>query len=227
MSKPIIVAISGPSGAGKTVLSNKLKEDGFAEIISVTTRMPRKGEINNVHYNFISPEEFTSLDVNNGLIEKVNVNGNFYGVEAKEALKASNQGSPIVVVAEPHGVQQIKDYCEKNNWDCLAIFVNSPIEVLKERLENRFINDLSNLNKNSACYNEDKNKIEQAYNSRLSHVLGKEQEEWVKPAYSKNSIFDMLFDEFNEKVEQYVLQKVKLKVSSIQLEQTTKPKFKI
>ena len=83
MSKPIIVAISGPSGAGKTVLSNKLKDEGFSEIISITTRMPRKGEIDGVHYNFSTLENFNQLAENNGLIEKVHVNGNFYGVAEK------------------------------------------------------------------------------------------------------------------------------------------------
>lgn len=212
MSKPIIVAISGPSGAGKTVLSNKLKDEGFSEIISITTRMPRKGEIDGVHYNFSTLENFNELAENNGLIEKVHVNGNFYGVEASEALRVSSEGKPIVVVAEPDGVRQIKEFCEFNNWDCITVFVNSPLEVLQERLKNRFDNDLSNLNKDSENYLKDKEKVENAYQSRLHHVLGKEQEEWVKPAYSENSIFDLKFDEFNERVEKSVIEAVNLNV---------------
>lgn len=215
MSKPIIVAISGPSGAGKTVLSNKLKEEGFAEIISITTRMPRKGEINGVHYNFSTLENFNKLADNNGLIEKVHVNGNFYGVEASEALRVSSEGKPIVVVAEPDGVRQIKEFCELNNWDCITVFVNSPIHVLQERLKNRFDNDLSNLNQNSDTYLKDKEKVESTYQSRLHHVLGKEQEEWVKPAYSKDSIFNLKFNEFNAEVEKSVIEAVNLHVQLI------------
>ena len=48
---PVIVAIAGPSGAGKTVLSGMLKDEGYAEIVSVTTRAPRKGEQNGVRSN--------------------------------------------------------------------------------------------------------------------------------------------------------------------------------
>lgn len=209
---PVIVAIAGPSGAGKTVLSNKLKDEGFAEIVSVTTRAPRKGEVNGVAYNFLSKEEFLDLKNNNGLIESVEVNGNFYGVPSQEALKHGAAGKPIVVVAEPHGVEQIGEFCKNNNWECLKVFVNSPTDVLMERLLDRFNGDIQNLNKLSETYNTDYQKVLKTYSSRINHVMGKEQDEWVKPAYSENSIFDIKFDSFNKETENKVLEQVKYHV---------------
>lgn len=209
---PVIVAIAGPSGAGKTVLSNKLKDEGFAEIVSVTTRQPRKGEVDGVAYNFLSREQFLDLEKNNGLIESIEMNGNFYGVPAKEALKHGAAGKPIVVVAEPHGIEQIDLFCKKNNWECLKVFVNSPTDVLMERLLDRFNNDVETLDKSSETYNSDYKKVLKTYSSRINHVMGKEQEEWVKPAYSENSIFDIKFDSFNKETENKVLQQVKYNV---------------
>lgn len=209
---PVIVAIAGPSGAGKTVLSNKLKEEGFAEIVSVTTRNPRKGEVDGIHYNFVNKEEFIELKNKNGLIESVEVNGNFYGVPSEEAIKHGKAGKPIVVVAEPHGIKQINEYCKKNNWECLKVFVNSPTDILMERLLDRFNSDIKSLDDSSDTYNADYQKVLKTYSSRINHVMGKEQEQWVKPAYSENSIFDLKFDSFNKGNENQVFENIKYQV---------------
>lgn len=218
---PVIVAIAGPSGAGKTVLSGMLKDEGYAEIVSVTTRAPRKGEQNGVHYSFVNEEQFKELQKNNGLIESINMNGNYYGVPAAEAIRVSQEGRPIVVVAEPHGISQINKYCEENGWKCYRVFVNSPMDLLMERLEDRLKNDLSNLNKNSDSYDTDRSKVIKSYESRKEHVLIKEQNEWVRPAYENPGLYDAVFNKFDKSVEAQVLDVIKLNVDSLLQEDNT------
>lgn len=218
---PVIVAIAGPSGAGKTVLSGMLKDEGYAEIVSVTTRAPRKGEQNGVHYTFVNEEEFKELQKNNGLIESVNMNGNYYGVPAAEAIRVSQEGRPIVVVAEPHGISQINKYCEENGWKCYRVFVNAPMDLLMERLEERLKNDLSNLNEKTDSYDADRSKVIKSYESRKEHVLVKEQNEWVRPAYENPGLYDAVFNKFDKSVEAQVLDVIKLNVDSLLQEDNT------
>lgn len=229
--KPIIVSIAGPSGAGKSFLANKLKENnGFKEIVSVTTRNPREGEIDGVHYNFVNEEKFLEMYNNNQLIEYTHVNGNYYGVPASEPLKLAKEGVPIVVVAEPIGIQQIKDYCKKNDWISLEVFVSSPIEVLEQRMTNRQEEQIKQLNVDDPEYNQKKNKIIEANQSRWKHIKEVEFEKWVKPAFSKDSIFNVVFNEFNENNEKTVINSIinKMKeLNSLNYEnKEEKPKIK-
>lgn len=220
---PVIVAIAGPSGAGKTVLSNMLKDEGYAEIVSVTTRAPRKGEVNGVHYTFLNEADFLELKDNNGLVESMNINGNYYGVPAAEAVRVANEGRPIVVVTDPHGLAQMNKYCEENDWKCVRVFVNSPLDVLIERLQDRYKGDLKNLDESSATYEQDKAKLDKTYSSRLDHVQGKEQNEWVRPAKENPELYDMIINEFNAKVQDKVLSNISLHVESL-LQEENQPK---
>ena len=75
-----IVLLFGPSGSGKSVLSKKLFDLGYVELISSTTREPRAGEINGKDYYFLTAEEFEKTK----MIEKTQYNGNWYGTEISE-----------------------------------------------------------------------------------------------------------------------------------------------
>lgn len=222
--KPVIVSISGPSGAGKSFLANKLKEnEGFKEIVSVTTRAPREGEQHGVHYFYVSKEEFMKMDENNQLIEKTDVNGNFYGVPSSEPVRLAKEGHPIVVVAEPLGVEQIKEYCKKNDWISLEVFVNSPMDVLLERLENRKNEELSKISGQDPQYMEKIEKTIKSSESRLKHLKEEEIEKWVKPAYSENSIFKLVFDSFNKENEKEVVNKVVQTIKALKEEKVIDP----
>ncbi len=103
MSK-IVVLLVGGSGSGKSTLESNLKltaPDQFEKIVSTTTRAPRAGEVDGVDYHFVSKEVFDTLD----LMERVEFNGNFYGVEAKEFETEKD----ILLVVEPNGAKQIID----------------------------------------------------------------------------------------------------------------------
>ena len=140
---PLIVTVTGPSGSGKTVLSKKLKDNGFEPLVSTTTRGPRQGEIDGVDYYFLSEEQFQK-DLQAGLfMENVEYNGVLYGVSSKEASRAFSLNRPAVLVAEPHGVEQIRDFCEKQGWQCFRVFVNNDPRLLLGRLINRLRTDLT------------------------------------------------------------------------------------
>lgn len=84
--KGTLFIISGPSGTGKgTVIKALLenhKDDVFLSV-SATTRSPRDGEIDGIHYHFKTHEEFKSLIDNDGLLEWACFCGNYYGTPKK------------------------------------------------------------------------------------------------------------------------------------------------
>lgn len=222
--KPIIVSVAGPSGAGKSFLATRLKEDhSFKEIVSTTTRSPREGEKEGVHYHFINKEDFLKLDSEGGLVEKTYVNGNYYGVSKSEPLRLAKENLPIVLVAEPEGVKQVKKYCEDNNWIGISVFINSPIDVLMERLNHRMKEEIEKINKEDPLYKEKIEKVTQSNMGRMKHIQDFELKNWVEPAYSKDTVFDLVFDEFNKTNENEVIEKIKLEIEKRQkIENTQK-----
>ena len=144
--KPLIVTVTGPSGAGKTVLSYLLRDEGNCEtLISSTTRPKRQEETHGVDYYFETHDSFMALVDKGEMIEHVEYGGNEYGISAFEAQRAFGMGKTAVLVAEPHGVEQIRTYCQDRGWDVVNIFVNNPIELLVERLLVRFDRDLGQI----------------------------------------------------------------------------------
>ena len=77
----ILVVFSGPSGAGKgTILKRYFQDDPPAVLsVSATTRAPRPGEVDGVHYHFLSREAFEQLIAEDGVLEYNIYNGNYYG----------------------------------------------------------------------------------------------------------------------------------------------------
>ena len=140
---PVIVTITGPSGSGKTVLSNLLNKEGMKTLVSTTTRAPRQGEHEGKDYHFVSREQFTQLLSEGKFIEDVEYNGILYGVSVEEAENAFSVSKPAVLVAEPHGVEQIKKYAENRGWEVLRVFVDSSEDLLIGRLLNRLLVDVS------------------------------------------------------------------------------------
>lgn len=140
-SPNLILTLTGPSTAGKTVLSELLEREGFAALVSTTTRPIRKGEVNGVHYHFLSRDDFYKKLENGEFIEYVEYDNNAYGICSEEAKKAFENGKPAILVAEPHGSEQIHSYCQKHGWTSVRVFVNNPVPVLLERLLRRFAFD--------------------------------------------------------------------------------------
>lgn len=228
---PTIVVIAGPSGSGKTVLSNKLKEQhNFAELVSATTRDKREGEIDGVDYNFFTEEKFLELDSQGGLIEKVNYNGKYYGIPKVEAEKAELLGKNSVVVTEPVGVKNVERFCKENDWNIVKVFVNNPVEILVERIENRFKEETKNLDLSNTEHLEIFNKKKSTSDSRLKNMLSFEQKNWVQPMLNGTDKYDISIKEFNSNNTDIIIEQIKNKIDEIANKsnfEVSKKKFKI
>lgn len=138
---PFIVTLTGPSCAGKTTLEKRLKEAGFVQVISHTTRSPRAGEENGKAYYFIDKSEFKRLEAVGFFVESVYFNGNYYGVSAQEIKRVAEEGKPIVVIVEPKGLKQIKAYCNLHGWNLFSVFIDNPGDVIAKRFLDRMFRD--------------------------------------------------------------------------------------
>lgn len=138
---PFIVTLTGPSCAGKTTLEKRLKEVGFVQVISHTTRTPRAGEEDGKAYYFIDKSEFKRLEAVGFFVESVYFNGNYYGVSSKEIKRVADEGKPIVVIVEPEGLKQIKAYCNLHGWNLFSVFIDNPGDVIAKRFLDRMFRD--------------------------------------------------------------------------------------
>ncbi|MFC1910869.1 guanylate kinase [Chloroflexota bacterium] len=134
--KPLLIVLSGPSGAGKDVAIRELKklEITLVHITTVTTRPPRHGEKTGVDYHFVSIEEFKHLMESGGLLEQANVYGNWYGVPKFPIWQALKEGKDVIVKVDVQGAATIK----KIATEAVFIFLTPPsLKELEERLKNR------------------------------------------------------------------------------------------
>lgn len=128
--------ISGPSGVGKsTVLRELFKDrDDLYFSISATTREPREGEEDGVHYHFIDIKHFQELIEADALLEYAEYVGNFYGTPKKFVDKAMNDGRDVILDIEVQGALQV---CSKRP-ETIRIFIAPPSwEELERRLKGR------------------------------------------------------------------------------------------
>ena len=135
-----LIVVSGPSGVGKgTVLGEYLSgRENVAYSVSATTRAPRPGEQDGVHYFFLSREEFESTAQNGGMLEYASYNGNYYGTPKAPVEQKRAQGIDVILEIEVQGALQVKKACP----DALMIFVAPPgFDELQSRLTGRHTED--------------------------------------------------------------------------------------
>lgn len=130
-----LLVVSGPSGVGKSTLTNRLRDDDrFWISVSATTRSKRIGEIDGVDYHFVSDKEFDQMIEKNEFLEWANFAGAKYGTPRKAVDKALASGKNVVLEIELNGARQVR----KNSKDAVLIFIEPPTwEELKSRLEKR------------------------------------------------------------------------------------------
>jgi len=106
----MLVIISGPSGSGKgTVVKRLDPAKGYAVSISVTTRMPRDGEVNGRDYFFISESEFVQMREENKLLEHFAYVGNYYGTPKPYVEDQISKGKVVVLEIDVNGALQVKE----------------------------------------------------------------------------------------------------------------------
>lgn len=216
---PIIVCLVGPSGSGKTVLSHMLRDLGYAHIVTATTRAPRANEENGVHYHFQTPESFQAMQDAGQLVESERIESKgkvyHYGTPAFEIERAAQLGKPVALVIEPRGAQNIHRYCEANGWHCVRVFMNNPTDVLLERLEQRHQQDLAKIaDPASPEGRAEALKMRAAHDERVAHQA-KEQEEWVRPAKDGRQPYELVFDRFDEHVQDSVVAAIQARVAAL------------
>ncbi|MDC2825362.1 guanylate kinase [Rodentibacter pneumotropicus] len=139
MSQGNLYIVSAPSGAGKSSLLTALleKEDNMPNMISVshTTRDPRPGEIDGVHYYFVSKEEFESLIKQDLFLEYATVfGGNYYGTSLLAIQENLAKGIDVFLDIDWQGAQQIR----KKVANVKSIFILPPsLPELERRLIGR------------------------------------------------------------------------------------------
>ena len=128
--------MSAASGAGKTTLKDMVIKD-FPDIkysISATTRKPREGEIDGVHYFFKTKEEFEQMIKDNALVEYNLVHGNYYGTPKSFVEKTLAEGNRVLFDLDVFG----KVNFDKVYPDATGIFIMPPSdEELERRLRGR------------------------------------------------------------------------------------------
>lgn len=132
-----IVALTAPSGSGKTTIARRVLE-AFPEMqfsVSATTRPPRPHETNGVDYHFVTPERFRTLIDDGALVEFEEVYpGRFYGT-LREEVESKAKSGPILLDVDVRGAARIEEiYGDR----ALTVFIRPPsLEVLAERLHRR------------------------------------------------------------------------------------------
>ncbi|MGI6075610.1 MAG: guanylate kinase [Pyramidobacter sp.] len=132
----VLFILSGPSGAGKGTLRDRLFKmiDGLSFSVSCTTRSPRAGEIDGVDYHFITEEQFLRRREAGEFLEWAGVHGHFYGTLVSDVQKALDDGHDILLEIDVQGALQVKNKMP----DAVTIFVAPPsMKVLEERLRGR------------------------------------------------------------------------------------------
>lgn len=125
-----IVLFFGPSGSGKSVLSKKLFDLGYVELVSSTTRKPRLGEINGKDYYFLTPEEFE----NTKMVEKAKYADNYYGTSIHEIEDKFKQSDKLFAVVEKTGLAAFK----KLYGDMVtSVYIYASLDVLESHMKGR------------------------------------------------------------------------------------------
>ncbi|MFC1743845.1 guanylate kinase [Candidatus Riflebacteria bacterium] len=129
--------ISGPSGAGKTVLCRELLAaypDLFKYSISTTTREPRGNEKEGEEYNFTTVDKFKEMIAREEFLEWAKVHGNYYGTPEKNLIEAFEDGKSFLLNIDVVGAQKLK----RKKVAGIFIFISPPsFEILEDRLLKR------------------------------------------------------------------------------------------
>ena len=143
-----LIIISAPSGTGKSTIIGRIIDDPALRLelsISATTRSPREGEVNGVHYHFLSVEQFKDAIANDGLVEYEEVYpGRFYGTLKSEIARIQEKGNNAILDIDVKGGVNVKRMYGDN---ARSIFIMPPsIETLRQRLLSRATDSIEAIN---------------------------------------------------------------------------------
>lgn len=136
----MLLIISGPSGTGKGTLVKMLMDSdpSFRFSCSVTTRKPREGELEGVHYHFVSEAEYAAMVQNGEFLEHASVHGHSYGTLRRPVEEMMAGGFNVLLDIDPQGAVSVME----NTEDYVSVFILPPsFEDLRVRLHTRNTDD--------------------------------------------------------------------------------------
>jgi guanylate kinase len=119
-SAPLLLVIAGPAGSGKSTLCDRLLKEGrgFSRVVTTTTRPPRPGEINGVHYHFFPVEEFRRRLAAGDFLEFAQVHGDhadrLYGTLRSSVIDPLEAGRNLVLNIDVQGVENFRRLAREN-----------------------------------------------------------------------------------------------------------------
>ncbi len=131
-----LFVISSPSGAGKTTLWQKAaaRLDGIERSISMTSRLPRKGEVDGQDYFFVDEQTFKDYIARDCFLEWALVFGTYYGTPRDKVMNLLSCGRDVILIIDVQGAGQVKEKCP----EAVLIFIMPPdMETLARRLKDR------------------------------------------------------------------------------------------
>jgi guanylate kinase len=120
-SAPLLLVIAGPAGSGKSTLCDRLvlERPEFSRVVTTTTRVPRAGEINGVHYHFFSAAEFRRKVAAGEFLEWAQVHGDrddrLYGTLKSSVFDPLAEGRRLVMSIDVQGVESLRRLAQSHD----------------------------------------------------------------------------------------------------------------
>ena len=137
MKKGLLIVYSGPSGVGKSTILHEVLKDESLNLefsVSMTTRLPREGEVDGKDYFFVSKETFKKAIEDDKFLEHARYVENYYGTPRDYVEQERNKGKNVILEIDVQGGPQVIEKCS----DCISIFIMPPsIDELRNRLSGR------------------------------------------------------------------------------------------
>jgi guanylate kinase len=139
----VLLVIAGPAGSGKSTLCDRVVQEvpGFSRVITATTRPPRSGECNGVHYHFLRPEEFDEKVAAGAFLEWAWVHKKHrYGTLASSVMEPLSRGGSLIINVDVQGVQNFRRAGQANPLlarHMAEIFISVSLDELRRRMISR------------------------------------------------------------------------------------------
>ncbi len=140
---PVLLVLAGPAGSGKSTLCDRLvaADPGFTRVVTSTTRAPREGEVDGVHYHFFTPAQFDAKVAAGEFLEWAWVHGDRrYGTLSSSVLGPLLLGKSLVLSIDVQGVESLRRLAAKNPFLARAmatVFIVVDHDRLLSRMRGR------------------------------------------------------------------------------------------
>jgi guanylate kinase len=159
-SNPLLVVISGPSGAGKDATVKRMEEMGypFHFVVTATTRPRRPNEVDGVDYHFVSKQEFAEMLEEGEFLEHAIVYGQHKGIPGKQVQEALDSGKNVIMRIDVQGAATMRDLVP----EAVFVFLTASSEQeLIRRLKKRRTETSEGLEKRIATAQEEMKRLDE------------------------------------------------------------------